>query len=234
MSITDPADLGTILGVWAHPDDEAYLSAGLMSQAVRNGQRVVCVTATKGELGIQDESRWPAARLAEIREAELAKCLGILGITEHRWLDYPDGGCDKVDPAEATARVKSIVDEVQPDTVLTFGPDGQTGHPDHIAVCGWTTASVEGSDAKLYYSTVTPEWWEGPGLYLDQFNVWFAGPPAITAKADLAIDFAPGPELIDLKYEALRAQESQTDSLLTAVGKEFFLEFARAETYRYP
>src|ERR671922_141060 len=39
-------DLGTILGVWAHPDDEAYLSAGLMARAVRNGSRVVCVTAT--------------------------------------------------------------------------------------------------------------------------------------------------------------------------------------------
>ena len=54
---------GTILGVWAHPDDEAYLSAGLMARARRNGQRVVVVTATPGELGTDDPSRWPPARL---------------------------------------------------------------------------------------------------------------------------------------------------------------------------
>ena len=39
-------ELGNILGVWAHPDDEAYLTAGIMARAVRNGSRVVCVTAT--------------------------------------------------------------------------------------------------------------------------------------------------------------------------------------------
>ena len=50
-------DLGTILGVWAHPDDEGYLSAGIMAQAMRNGQRVVCVTATRGEAA--DPEQWP-------------------------------------------------------------------------------------------------------------------------------------------------------------------------------
>ena len=45
----DVAELGTILGIWAHPDDEAYLSGGLMALARDNGQRVVCVTATRGE-----------------------------------------------------------------------------------------------------------------------------------------------------------------------------------------
>ena len=45
------SELGTLLGVWAHPDDETYLVAGLMAQAVRDGHRVVCVTATRGEEG---------------------------------------------------------------------------------------------------------------------------------------------------------------------------------------
>ncbi|MGH3589327.1 MAG: PIG-L deacetylase family protein, partial [Pseudonocardia sp.] len=43
--------LGTILGVWAHPDDETYLCGGLMARAARSGDRVVCVTATRGEQG---------------------------------------------------------------------------------------------------------------------------------------------------------------------------------------
>jgi LmbE family N-acetylglucosaminyl deacetylase len=236
MTITTVSELGTILGVWAHPDDEAYLSAGLMCDAVRNGQRVFCITATKGEAGVQDESRWPAARLAEIREAELKECLKILGVTEHHWLDYPDGGCDQVPHEEAVARLIEVIDEVQPDTVLTFGPDGQTGHPDHIAVCEWTTAAIEQSStaAALYYATVTPEWWAGPGVFLDQFDVWFAGRPSITPRGELAIDYIPDPDLMELKLQAVAAQESQSASLLAAVGKEFFLQFGGEESYRYP
>ena len=235
MTTTEVTDLGTILCVWAHPDDETYLSAGIMAQAVRNGQRVVCVTATRGEAGSQDEQRWPLDRLAEIRTAELAEALSILGVSEHRWLDYPDGGCAEVPVDEATARLAAIVDDVRPDTVLTFGPDGQTGHPDHIALCQWTTTAVDGSeDTALYYATVTPEWWAGPGLALEPFDVWFAGKPAITPTEDLGINFVPDDELMDLKFRAISAQVSQSEGLLAAIGKDFFFEFARAETYRNP
>jgi LmbE family N-acetylglucosaminyl deacetylase len=87
---------GTMLGVWAHPDDEAFLTGGLMAEAVRNGRRVVLLTATKGELGIQDPDRWPPEKLPEIREAELKASLAFLGVKEHHWLGYPDGGCPQV------------------------------------------------------------------------------------------------------------------------------------------
>ena len=79
-------DLGTILGVWSHPDDEAWLSAGIMADAVRAGRRVVCVTATRGELGTVDAVRWPLDGLAEVRTAEMQRCLELLGVTEHHWL----------------------------------------------------------------------------------------------------------------------------------------------------
>ena len=59
-------DLGTILGVWAHPDDEAYLSGGLMAMARDAGARVVCVTATRGELGTPDPRTWPPDQLAVV------------------------------------------------------------------------------------------------------------------------------------------------------------------------
>jgi LmbE family N-acetylglucosaminyl deacetylase len=236
MTITDVRDLGTIFMVWAHPDDETYLAAGITTQALRNGQRVVCVTATKGEAGVQDEERWPAAQLATIRAAELDTALSILGGPEHHWLDYADGGCDKVPIDEAADRVAEMITAVEADTVLTFGPDGQTGHPDHIAICNWTTAAVERSsaDAALYYSTVTPEWWDGPGVFLEPFDVWFAGKPAITPVDELAINFVPNAEQMELKYRAIEAQESQSAGLLAAIGKDFFFEFAREETYRYP
>ena len=72
------SELGTILGVWAHPDDEAYLSAALMAAARRNDQRVYVVTATKGEAGTWDEERWPTPKMGEIRDAELMRCLSRL------------------------------------------------------------------------------------------------------------------------------------------------------------
>ncbi|MEA2508479.1 MAG: N-acetyl-D-myo-inositol-2-amino-2-deoxy-alpha-D-glucopyranoside deacetylase, partial [Actinomycetota bacterium] len=149
--------LGTILSVWAHPDDETYLCAGVMAQAVDEGNRVVCVTATRGEAGSQDEERWPLATLGAVREEELRAALAALGITEHEWLDYPDGGCDQIPQEEAVIKLGALFDEVQPDTVLTFGPDGMTGHPDHKAISGWTTAAFEQAakpGASLYYATV--------------------------------------------------------------------------------
>ena len=97
---------GTILSVWAHPDDETYLAAGLMAAAVQAGQRVVCVTATRGELGSTDPDRWPPGEaLAAVRTLEMERALAFFGVTEHHWLDYPDGGCADVDEGEAVARL---------------------------------------------------------------------------------------------------------------------------------
>src|SRR6476659_6246781 len=136
-------DLGNILGIWAHPDDEAYLSAGLMAHAVEHGLRALCVTATKGEAGFPDDAPRSVEERARLRVAELSACLAILGVTEHHWLGYADGGCAEIPDEEAAAGLAAIIREVRPDTVLTFGPDGGTGHPDHIAMCRWTTRAVE-------------------------------------------------------------------------------------------
>ena len=152
------SDLGTILSVWAHRDDEGYCCGGIMAAAVATGQRVVCVTATRGELGSTDESRWPnGPELAAVRTQELAAALAILGVTEHHWLDYPDGGCHEVDESEAVGRLRALIDEVQPDTILTFGPDGGTWHSDHIAVSSWASAAAEGTAVRVLEEANTPE-----------------------------------------------------------------------------
>lgn len=67
-----------MLGIWAHPDDTAFLSAGLMAEYRRRGDRVVLVTATLGEHGAND-SHVAADKLAVVRHAELRDSLGILG-----------------------------------------------------------------------------------------------------------------------------------------------------------
>src|SRR5947207_1873194 len=99
----DIKQLGTILSVWAHPDDESFSCAGIMAAAIQNGQSVACITATKGEDGVQDESRWPAEQLGEIRAHEMDEALDILGCHNHNWLGYHDGRCQEISADEAVA-----------------------------------------------------------------------------------------------------------------------------------
>ena len=73
---------GPVLGVWAHPDDEAYLSAGLMATASEAGRRVVVATASWGERGTDDPRRWPPHRLAARRRGELARSLAAVGVQQ--------------------------------------------------------------------------------------------------------------------------------------------------------
>jgi LmbE family N-acetylglucosaminyl deacetylase len=226
--------LGTILSIWAHPDDESYACAGLMAAAARAGQRVVCVTATRGEQGSTDPGRWPpGAPLADVRTAELAACLAELGITEHHWLDYPDGGCADVDDAEPIARLREIVQAVQPDTVLTFGPDGGTFHPDHITVSEWATAAVSGTPARLHYATSTPEWQEMVSTFLDPSVVMMADrEPVTTPAAACSIHLVLDGPLLEMKYRAMMRQESQVGRLLQLMGPSAFRALLAEESFR--
>ena len=229
-------DLGTILGVWAHPDDETYLTAGLMAQAVRDGRRVVCVTATRGEEGSWDEERWPTAKMGEVRDAELMESMRILGVTEHHWLDYYDGTCADVPTEEAVAKVEAIMRDVQPDSVFSFGPDGMTDHPDHKSTCAWATVAFERAakpGAKLYYATMTPEWAKEFVPRMNKFNVFMSPDvPPVTPREEAAVVFELPPDLLDLKLRAIEAHVSQVEGMLNAFGQDFFREAHKEEYFR--
>ena len=230
--------LGTILGVWAHPDDESYLCAGLMARAVQAGDRVVCVTATRGELGSPDEEKWPpGAPLAAVRTTEMEAALAVLGITEHHWLDYPDGGCADVDQDEAVRRVAEVMAQVQPDTVLTFGPDGMTGHEDHKAVCRWATTAFEQEGrpgAVLAYSTKTDDWNARYVASLDERNVFMGFTPPVTPVDECVVHEELTGDLLDTKVRALMSMPSQVLPLVDAVGMETYREAMALEAFRRP
>lgn len=232
--ITEARDLGTILGIWAHPDDEAFVSAGMMAAARDAGQRVVCVTATLGEHGTSDPERWPPDRLASVRAQEIRASLAVLGVSEHHLLGITDGTC-AAQPHDAVVRhLARIVDIVQPDTIVTFGPDGLTGHEDHQTVSRWATAarSAAAPGARLLYATTTDEfvtYWE-PAR--DAFDVFLAdGLPLRTPASALAVDLHLDPDLADRKLVALRAQASQTAGLIAALGEERLLDCWSTETF---
>ncbi len=236
MTITDPKDigqLGTILSVWAHPDDESFCAAGILVAALNNGQKVACITATKGELGVQDESRWPADKLGDIRSKELEKALMILGINNHHWFDYQDGECRLVPDGEGAERVRQYIEKYNPDTIFTFGPDGLTGHPDHQAVSRWVSLATSGSDIDVYHVVQNKEAYENYMKDLDaQFNIYFntdQPPIKSTEECDIALDLTP--ELAQTKYEALAAMPSQMERMLSAIPKEDFKNIFGSECF---
>jgi LmbE family N-acetylglucosaminyl deacetylase len=234
--------LGTIVGVWAHPDDEVYLSGGLMAAAAAQGQRVVVVTATRGEHGTDDPVTWPPARLAARRTEEIAASLAALGGDgiEHRFLGDARGRCHldgtlAGDPgAETVDELAGVLADVAPDTVLTFGPDGLTGHGDHRAVSAWTDRAlrqVAGAAPRLLHACVTAGWVERFGEFVepmddgdDAFTPWPTGA--------LAVDLEFEGELLDRKVAALRAQATQTAALEAAIGSGRYATSVAGEYFR--
>ena len=154
--------IGTLLGVWAHPDDEAYLSSGLMALVRRAAGRVVVATATRGEHGTPDPVAWPPESLAKIRERELMESLAHIDVHEHEWLGHSDGSLIDVPFETGVGQVAALLERVRPDTVVTFGPDGMTGHPDHQTVSAWVTEAWRRSGCReaLWYATTTPAFQE--------------------------------------------------------------------------
>jgi LmbE family N-acetylglucosaminyl deacetylase len=137
-----------LLAVLAHPDDESLGVGGTLAKYAREGVDVFLVTATRGESGRFDRHRCGepghpgSPALAAIRERELRSAAEALGIGEVTLLDYNDQHVDRADPREAVRSIAAQVRRIRPDVVVTFGPDGGYGHPDHIAISQFTTAAM--------------------------------------------------------------------------------------------
>jgi LmbE family N-acetylglucosaminyl deacetylase len=133
-----------LMCVLAHPDDESLGTGGALARCAAEDVATYVVTATRGERGrFGDGGESPGPQVVgETREAELRAAARELGVREVSVLDYPDGAVDRVDPAEATARIAGHLRRVRPHVVLTFGPEGAYGHPDHVAIGQLTTAAI--------------------------------------------------------------------------------------------
>jgi LmbE family N-acetylglucosaminyl deacetylase len=236
---TAPSSLGTILSIWAHPDDETYLAAGVMAEAADAGHPVVCVSATAGELGTPDADAWPPARLERVRRWEAAASMAVLGVTDHRILGLPDGALDQHEE-EGVALMGQLLEEIRPDTILTFGPDGMTYHPDHIAVHRWVTrAWLECDDgSRLLYATPTVGHLDRFRDLYEEWGVYMSDERPVGApESDLAVHVNLDGPALDRKLTALHAMASQTrmitgtldpDLYAMEVAEESFIEAHRS------
>jgi LmbE family N-acetylglucosaminyl deacetylase len=220
-----PAQLGTILSVWAHPDDESFLAGGIMADAVTNGQRVVCVSATAGEHGTDDPVEWPPERLGRLRRWEAMAAMSVLGVDDHRWLDLPDGGLADTDEAAPIDQLVGLIEEVRPDTILTFGPDGMTFHPDHQTISAWVTEAWRrcGSSARLLHAAMSVSHLEAWSERYEAWGVYMTDERPVGVPDDrLAIRHRLSRATLDQKVTALLAMHSQIAPALAVLGADDF------------
>jgi LmbE family N-acetylglucosaminyl deacetylase len=137
-----------LLAVFAHPDDESLGIGGTLAKYAAEGVETFLLTATRGDAGRyrghrvgEPEHPGPSA-LAEIRENELRQAASVLGIREVSLLHYRDQQLDRADAREVVSSIAAHLRRIRPDVVITFGPDGAYGHPDHIAISQFTTAAA--------------------------------------------------------------------------------------------
>ena len=161
---TPPPHSRVLLAVTAHPDDEVFMGPTLARYA-RQGVKVYLAIATKGEKGVNDFAKIPAGEpLASARHAEATCACKELGIEPPIFFDLNDGELGAMTNPLAknihavADNVQKLIDQLHPQVILTWGPDGGYGHPDHRLVSDTVTQVIQShkSAIKLYYPSVTP------------------------------------------------------------------------------
>lgn len=227
-----PTSRPVLLAAWAHPDDESYLGAGLMAEVARRGGTVVSVTATLGEHGTADPDREPPEKLAATRRQELDGALAALGVQQAFVLGYGDGACDDVPDALGAQRLGAVIEAVDPDVVLTFGPDGVTGHPDHQAVGRWTETALarRSRPVPLLTTAAGAAWPESCVDRMHEVGAFWPGYPDRAHSGEVLPVQLDG-ALLEQKLAALACHRSQIGPLQTVLGETGYRRLASVEAY---
>jgi LmbE family N-acetylglucosaminyl deacetylase len=122
-----------ILLVFPHPDDEAYVSGGLLRLAEKFSIKTKLICLTKGGRGILPKNKTSAEKLKKIREKELYASCKILGVDEIELWDFPDAELF-VTKNKWLGLLEKNIASTGASIIITFDPSGITGHPDHLVV----------------------------------------------------------------------------------------------------
>lgn len=222
-----------LLLVHAHPDDESLWTGGTIARYAAAGVPVTVVTCTLGEEGevIPDALRGLAVDAADqlggYRISELRAACAALGVSDHRWLGgvgrWRDSGMAGVaanghprafaagDLAEQAAALAEIVADVRPQVVVSYGPDGGYGHPDHVRANEVTMAACTDVERVFYTVTSRPAVAAGLAELSTVDDRPFRMPaPGELAGTDEPVTTTVGiAEALDAKLRALRAHATQ-------------------------
>jgi LmbE family N-acetylglucosaminyl deacetylase len=246
----------TLMTVHAHPDDEASSTGGILAKYAAEGIRTVLVTCTNGELGDAPDGTKPddpshdEQLVTAHRRGELDKSRALLAVTDLELLGYHDSGMMgwpqndapnafwNTPVADAADRLGKLMEEYQPDVVVTYDANGFYGHPDHIQAHRITVAAVEatGIAKKLYFPVIPKSAMESFAETLRSAGV---EPPR---EATDSIDFGTPDDqiaayidcsaVVETKFRALEAHSSQTDNtFFLQLGLEKFTNMFAVEAF---
>ena len=200
--------MSTILAVTAHPDDESFLFGGTLAICRRRGWKAGLLCLTDGQAG-RTGGLVERAGLGPWRRVELERACAVLGIEHVIMPGLMDGALGEPGDERGSAIVREVIEDFGAEVILTFGPEGASGHPDHRCVWRWSKAAAAG---RTLYAATFREGMDVPG-----------GPPLpVTTVVNLSA-------LGDLKRRAFLEHRSQLDplDLLDRIlgdfdGKEYF------------
>lgn len=228
--------------VLAHPDDDTYGVSGSLASIAGDDVEVTLVMTTSGDAGqIADPILATRETLGTVREAEDRASWAALGLEpEIHFLRYPDGGVADVAQESLVAVYLDLLQRAAPDVVVTFGPDGITGHADHVAVGAAATAafhSARAAGADGFHRLLHICF---PQSRLDRFNelLRVRGLPAIDSTQPYQPRGVPDESVgmivdcsnvYDRKLDALRAHRTQAE--LQDVPFEVWPEILATEAF---
>lgn len=248
-----------LLAVFAHPDDEALCAGGTLALCADAGQQVTVICATRGEFGpVSDPALVHGSTLAAVREHELRASCAVLGVRDVRVMGLPDAGVQwAAEEVDALGSLEDAIRSLRPHAIITFGPDGLYGHPDHVAISELVTearrrveesraclaASGDASAAecptpRLFYPVMTAD--DVRQLLADMTRaglgarLWSLQPDAFVAKAEEVTASVDVSSVLQRKLAALRAHRTQldADNPFTEIPDDIAMRFFGLERYR--
>jgi LmbE family N-acetylglucosaminyl deacetylase len=211
-----------LLLIVPHPDDEVFGVGGVLARTVASGRTAATLTLTRGRagrtLGLCSQEELPA-----LREQELRGSLAALGVKDVTILDHPDfvpdaerglpphRGLETVPAEQLIAEIRSAIERTEPRTIVTFGPNGSNGHPDHVCTHHRVHEALERSDhrpeALYYFASTTP--------YHGGSRPGFLDPDEIRGLQLLATHHVPVGDFMTTKLRAIGHHRSQALSVAT-------------------
>ncbi|SDN96768.1 N-acetylglucosaminyl deacetylase, LmbE family [Paenibacillus sp. yr247] len=217
-----------ILFVFAHPDDESFAAGGTIAKLHHLGHEVSLVCATSGCKGRSGEFQFNSReQLIMHREEELREASSILRISNLILYRFADGTLIEQDIDLLANQIKTTILDLMPDVILTFPPDGVTGHPDHIAISRATEKAVISAEDEYPSSQLPTFFYTSIPQYYDHCQD--SGPNnrcLITGKVDIS-----GYRI--QKGQALRAHKSQVYSLNRAYPGVMHADYTVIGNYEY-
>jgi LmbE family N-acetylglucosaminyl deacetylase len=246
-----------LLAVFAHPDDESLAMGGTIARYAHAGVDVSLVCATRGEWGIiSDPTLATRENLGEVREEELRAACRVLGISRLHFLDCPDSDVNHTDWPEVEEKIVRHIRELRPDVIVTFGPDGLYGHPDHIAVSTLTTAAFQSAGdscqfteqfeqglephcaSKLYYAqfpqNLVAELIAALSVEHDAPQLWGFDPDLFGVPEELITTTIDVADEVSKKVQALRCHRTQlaADNVFSLIDEHTARRFLSREYFR--